>query len=63
MYPINTHATENVSGECFCMPPDTNSNKMYDPFINWTALDKGACLVRIQFKIFYVTALSFRGSA
>ncbi|XP_076391844.1 na[+]-driven anion exchanger 1 isoform X11 [Megachile rotundata] len=41
-YPINTHANDPFSFECWCRPPNGSLPSSYDN-VNWTALDPKAC--------------------
>ncbi|XP_026669419.1 electrogenic sodium bicarbonate cotransporter 1 isoform X3 [Ceratina calcarata] len=41
-YPINTHANDPFSYECWCRPPNESLPSSYD-HINWTALDQKTC--------------------
>ena len=41
-YPINTHANDPFSFECWCRPPNGSLPSSYDN-VNWTALDPKTC--------------------
>ncbi|XP_029034026.1 electroneutral sodium bicarbonate exchanger 1 isoform X10 [Osmia bicornis bicornis] len=41
-YPINTHANDPFSFECWCRPPNGTLPSSYDN-VNWTALDPKTC--------------------